>query len=286
MQDDKASTAQPETAEPLPKAVIRKRQWSISAIWVVPLIAVIVAGYLVAKQFEDYGPLITIQFEDGSGIRAEQTDVEYRGVSIGQVKGVELTSDHRHVLVKVRLQRSAETFARQGTQFWVVRLRSGIESLAHVGEAVGTVFSGPYIDLLPGSGPPRTHFIGLDTPPAVEQQGALHIVLHTRNVGSLRPGVPLLFRGVEVGAVQGFKLAPEANGVDIQVVVRPQYARLIRSDSRFWNVTGGHVRFDLIKGLQVDVQSLRSLLSGGIEFSSPSGPRSKPAVEGMKFQLG
>jgi paraquat-inducible protein B len=282
----KATHHEEASAEDLPEAVIGKNKWALSAIWVVPLVAILVVGYLLVSHLINYGPLITIQFEDGSGIRAEQTDIEYRGVSIGQVKRVELTKDHRHVLVIARLQRSAETIASQGTQFWVVRLQGGLESFAHVGEAVGTVFSGAYIDVLPGTGPPGKYFIGLDTPPAVEQQGALHIVLRAANVGSLRPGVPILYKGVEVGAVQDFKFTPKFTAVEIQAVIKPEYAKLVRANSHFRNVTGGHMRFGLFKGLHIDVQSLRSLLYGGIEFSSPSESKSKPATDGMEFLLG
>jgi paraquat-inducible protein B len=143
----------------------------------------------------------------------------------------------------------------------------------------------PTSRVLPGTGPPKTEFSGLDQPPAVQERGALHIVLHAGNVDSIRPGTPLFYRGVEVGAVQDFKLNFAGTGVDVHAVVRPQYVRLVRANSRFWIVSGVNAHFGLFKGLQIDVQSLRTLVSGGIAFSTPEGAGAKPARNGMEFQL-
>jgi paraquat-inducible protein B len=267
----------------LPVATTRKRKWTLSAIWVVPIVAALVAGYLVLGHLQDYGPMITIRFKDASGVRTEQTDIQYRGMSIGQVNDIQLSTDRQYVLVRARLQRTAAGIARQGSEFWIVRLQNG--SLANLGAAVGTVFSGPYIKVLPGSGPPVKEFVGLEQPPVVQERGALHIVLHASNVGSIRPGTPVMYRGVEVGAVQDFQFNSAATAVDIHATVRPQYAHLVHTNSHFRNVSGIRAHLGLFKGLRISVESLRTLVSGGIEFSSPKGPHVKPARNGMGFSL-
>jgi paraquat-inducible protein B len=273
----------PHDAAQLPAATVRKRKWTISVVWVVPLAAAVVAAYLLFGRLQEYGTLITIRFKDASGIIVGQTDVEYRGVPVGRVKELRLSPDLQSVLVKVRLLRSAAPVARDGSLFWVVRLRNG--NLTNFGAAVGTVFKGSYLQVLPGTGPPRTEFSGLDQPPAVQERGALHIVLHTGNADSIGPGTPLFYRGVEVGVVQDFKLNSAGTRVDINAVVRPQYVRLVRSDSHFWVVSGVNAHFGLFKGLQIDVPPLRTLISGGIAFSTPEGAGAKPARNGMEFQL-
>lgn len=270
--------------EGLPTARVRKRRWA-SSIWIIPLVATLVAAYLMFGRLQEHGPMITISFKDASGVSVQQTSIEYRGVPIGQVKSITLSEDRQHALVKVRLRRSAANMARGGSQFWIVRLQGGIQSLANFGAAVGTVFSGPYIGMLPGTGPPKTEFIGLDQPPIVKERGALHIVLSTAHVGSLRAGTPVLYRGVEVGEVQDLRLNPAATAVDIDVSVKAPYAHLVRSNSRFRDVSGVNAHFGLFKGLQVNIQSLRSLISGGIAFSTPADSKAGPARDGMLFQL-
>src|SRR5262245_66261313 len=77
-----------------------------------------------------YGPEITIQFDQGGGLRVGQTPVKYRGVPIGEVTGVELTNDHKHVLVSARLRRSAAMVATEGAMFWIVRPQVGFGNVS------------------------------------------------------------------------------------------------------------------------------------------------------------
>ena len=179
------------------------------------------------------------------------------------------------------MSRAAADLAREGSEFWIVRIQNG--GLANFGAAVGTVFSGPYIQILPGRGAPKREFVGLDEPPVVPERGALHIVLRAGNIDSIGPGTPVVYRGVQVGAVQDIRV--DSAAVEIHVLIRPQFARLVRSNSRFWNVGGISARFGLFKGLQIDVPELKTLVVGGIAFSTPEGLQAKPARDGMKFEL-
>ena len=73
--------------------------------------------------------------------------------------------------------------------------------------------------------------------------------------------------------------APNALSADVHVVIYPRFAPLVREGSAFWDVSGLNVKGGLLKGLDVEFESLRSFLSGGIEFASPPGTgRAKPGT--------
>ncbi len=72
------------------------------------VIAAIVAGTLVYNRLQEFGPTITIKFRDGSGVKADQTEIRYRGVPVGQVTTVELSPDHEHVVMTARLFRGLQ----------------------------------------------------------------------------------------------------------------------------------------------------------------------------------
>ena len=146
----------------LPKATRVAARWVFPAVWVVPAVAAIVAGYLVYDRVRDSGPEITIRFRDAAGLRPGQTPVRYRGVAIGQVTEVVLSKDLQHAVVRARLQRSAAPVAREGTVFWIVRPEVGIGSIT----GLGTVLTGPQIEALPGRGKATSAFVGLESPPA------------------------------------------------------------------------------------------------------------------------
>src|SRR5688572_9403188 len=272
--------ARREDTEELPSARVSRSRWSSAAIWVVPLIAAIVAGYLIYDRLKEHGPEITIQFRDGSGVRVGQTPILYRGVQVGEVTGVGLSKDQRHVEIRARLQRSAARIAREGSVFWIVRPEVGIGSIT----GLGTVITGPEIQALPGTGEERSEFTGLDSAPAALELRGLKVVLRTSRLGSLQRSSPVYYRGVEVGVVQEATLSPDATGVHVHVLIRNRYAPLVRANSVFWNVSGVSLSGGLFKGVQFKLESLRSLAAGGINFATPNDS-ARPVEDGQLFPL-
>jgi paraquat-inducible protein B len=240
---------------------------------VVPIVAAAVAGWLVYERMRTFGPEITIQFDQGAGLRIGQTPVKYRGVPIGEVSAVELSPDHRHVLVKARLRRSAEKVANEGAIFWIVRPQVGLGNVT----GLNTVLSGPEIEVRPGEGAPKREFVGRESAPPDEN--GLRLVLRAERPKSLRQNSPVYYRGVEVGSVQKVDLSANSASADVTLLVWPRFAPLVREGSTFWNASGIEVKGGLLKGLQVEFESLRALATGGIEFASPpDSPRAKPGT--------
>lgn len=265
------------TAEELPKARIRKRRL-FNLAWIVPIVAAIVAAYLVWDRLRERGPEIVIAFSDGGGLRAGMTPVKYRGVVIGEVTGIGLSEDHEQVRVKARLQRSAAGIAREGARFWIVRPQVAFGNIT----GLNTVLSGPEIHALPGErdAPRRREFAGLDSAPVGLESPGLPIVLRAERPRSIRPNTPVLYRGVEVGVVQKLDLGPNSTSADIHVLIFERYAGLVRQGSAFWNTSGVNVKGGLLKGIEVEVESLRAIATGGIEFATPSAkaPRVRPGA--------
>jgi paraquat-inducible protein B len=264
------------TGEELPRARVRRRRL-FNLAWIIPIVAAAVAGWLIWQRMQERGPEITVRFSDGGGLRVGITPVKYRGVVIGEVSGVELSEDQRHVLVRTRLQRSAAAaIAREGAVFWIVRPQVGFGNVT----GLNTVLTGPEIQVLPGkAGGPRMHeFVGLDSAPVGLETPGLKIVLRAERPRSLRPNTPVHYRGVEVGLVQKLELGPNAISADVHVLIFERYAGLVREGSAFWDTSGVNVRGGLLKGIEVDIESLRAIATGGIEFATPSAkaPRVKP----------
>jgi paraquat-inducible protein B len=271
----------PEAAEKPPKAAVRKARWNFPVIWIVPVLAAVVAGYLVYDRVRAYGPTITIRFKDATGLRAGETPIKHLGVTIAQVKTVQLTEDLEHVLVTARLPRGPVSIAHEGSVFWIVRPELGFGSIS----GLGTVISGPHIEVLPGRGAPKSEFVGLDSSPVILERNGLKISLLSNRVGSLRPNSPVYYRGIEVGVVQDAQLTSDATMVSINLFIRERYARLVRTGSKFWNASGADVSAGLFRGVEIKMESLRSLLAGGIAFATPEEANGKPARNGMVFPL-
>src|SRR5262245_60409097 len=181
--------------EALPKARTRRRRAWLNIMWVVPIAAAAVAAWLVLDRMRQYGPEITIQFRDGSGLKPGQTPIRYRGVQVGEVTRLEISKDHETVLVKARLQRANAPLASEGAVFWVVRPQVGWGSVT----GLGTVISGPEIQMLAGredgDKKAKTEFVGLERAPVAMGAAGLPVVLKAVRPVSLRPNSPVYYRG-------------------------------------------------------------------------------------------
>jgi paraquat-inducible protein B len=255
------------TGEELPRTRLRRRRL-FNLAWIIPIVAAAVAGWLIWQRMQEHGPEITIRFSDGGGLRVGMTPVKYRGVVVGEVSGVRLSQDQRHVLVRVRMQRSAAGIAREGAVFWIVRPQVGFGNVT----GLNTVLTGPEIHALPGKADAARlrEFIGLDAAPVGLETAGLKIVLRAERPRSIRANTPVHYRGVEVGMVQKVDLGPNSLSADVHVLIFERYAGLVRQGSAFWDTSGVNVRAGLLKGVEIDIESLRTIATGGIEFATPS----------------
>jgi paraquat-inducible protein B len=251
----------------LPKAKIRQ-QLQFPFVWFVPLIAAIVAGWLIFKVVRQAGPVISIQFNDGNEIKANQTVLRYRGVQVGNVRSVQLAKDAQHVEVQARLDKSAENLACDGSLFWIVRPQVGAGGL----RGLETIVSGPYIQVQPGNGRAQKKFIGVEKPPILKtSEDGLEIIVTTPQLGALTVGSPVYYRGLEVGAVRYFELGENSTVVNVHILIETNFAPLVRTDSKFWNAGGIDVDLKLF-GINISAESFKALVIGGIAFATPPPP--------------
>ncbi|MGQ0652743.1 MAG: MlaD family protein [Betaproteobacteria bacterium] len=268
------------TAEELPQARVRHRR-IFQLVWVVPLVAIAIAAWLTWQHFERLGPEIGIQFTDASGVRPGQTPLLYRGVPVGEVTRLGLAEDHRHVVVRVRVQKEAQSLATEGAQFWIVRPQLGWGNVT----GLNTVLTGPEIHMVPGKGETaKAEFVGRETAPVDLQIEGLRIVLRAVRPKSVRVNTPVYYRGVEVGAVQKVDLAPNSASADVHVLIFRRYTGLVRDGTAFWYSGGASFIANLREGVRFEMDSFRSVVTGGIEFATPSEkmPRAK---QGQVFFL-
>ena len=257
---------------PRPK-VDRPRRLGLSLVWLVPIVALLVAGSLFVRTVILVGPRIDIEFATADGIEPGKTDVRYKEVVVGKVQTVSLRGDRKRVIVTVRLDRSAASLAVKDTQFWVVRPRIGAGGIS----GLGTLLSGAYIGTDAGvSEESRGSFVGLEGPP---------FVLRADDLGSLEVGSPVLYRRTRVGRVVGYTLDPALDEIAIRVFIEAPYHTLVTSQARFWNASGVDVRLSA-SGLAFNAQSVATVLAGGVAFELPPGvPKAEPARPDSRFVL-
>ncbi len=147
----------------LPGAVLRDER-RLSAIWLVPILALALAGWLGFRAWSQRGVFVTVHLAEGHGLKPGDA-VRYRGITVGEVRRVELADGLDGIVVTAGLRRQADELARGGSRFWVVRPQVGPGGVA----GLETLLGPRYMEVLPGNGGRQHRFIGLAEPPAVER---------------------------------------------------------------------------------------------------------------------
>src|SRR5210317_2035212 len=117
----------------VPQADIRTGKRRISIVWLVPLIALAVGGWLVYKAISEKGPTVTISFKSAEGLEAGKTKIKYKDVELGQVTSIELDDGLSEVIVTAEMVKKAEKFVSENSRFWVVRARVGAGGISGLG---------------------------------------------------------------------------------------------------------------------------------------------------------
>src|SRR5271166_92112 len=261
-----------------------RRTRRVSVIWIIPLVALAIGAWLAWDTLSKEGPTITVTFNSGEGLQAGQSQLKYRDIVFGTVKSLELAPDHTHVVVTVATTHQAKPLLTDQTIFWVVKPRifagnvSGLE----------TLLSGSYIGMMPGQagGKAQQKFVGQEDPPILQANIPGHaFLLKAERLGSISVGSPVFFRDLSVGEVLGWDIADMAEYVTIRAFVRAPYDSYVHDETRFWNASGVSVQL-AGAGIDVQMESLKALLLGGIAFETPTTEKpTQVSLENHVFPL-
>ena len=241
------------------------RRWSVSFVWLIPAIAVLIAGGLALHSLLGRGPTITISFKTAEGIEAGKTRIKYRSVDVGEVKTIALSENRQGVEVTALLTKQAESLLVKDTRFWVVRPRISGGNVT----GIGTLLTGSHIGMDVGKSPETSReFVGLEQPSIVTtgMQGR-QFMLRSEDVRSLDLGSPVYFRGIQAGQVVAFDLDKDGRGVTVKVFINNPYDQYVNINTRFWNANGIDFKVDAT-GFKLNTESLVSILLGGLAFQT------------------
>ncbi|MBA1421170.1 MAG: MCE family protein [Epsilonproteobacteria bacterium] len=250
----------------LPKVEESNKFNLFTSIWIVPFIALMIAGWLAYQYFDDLGPEIEIIFPKNEGLVAGQSVVKFKNVPIGKVTKIYITQDTDGVIVRVRMNsKAAKPYMTEKARFWIVKPEVGFSGIS----GLDTLLSGTYIDVYSEAGGTfRERHIGLSQPYQDTSKGK-YFHLRSEDGKNISVGMPIFYKNIKVGKVAYKYLSLDNKHVDVVVYVQNQYDAYIHTDTKFWMKNTMTVDFTRGK-IDVDIAPLNFLLTGGIVFSSPS----------------
>jgi paraquat-inducible protein B len=261
----------------------RRALWErASIVWLIPLVALLIALGVAWQSFYDRGPVIEIEFANGAGVTAGQTELRFRDVTVGLVEKISFTEKLGAVLLSVRMKKEVAPYVDTGSKFWVVRPEVSLRGITGLDTVLTGVFIEGSWDSVPGAFSGR--FKGLNETPLIRPgQVGLQIALRSSGDSGLTDDAPILYRGIEVGKVGRARISPKSGLVIAEAIIYEPNDKLITDATRFWDVSGFDVSLTT-SGAEINFSSLATLLSGGLTFDTiVSG--GDPVPDGTVFQV-
>lgn len=252
----------------LPEEALVKPVRTVSKIWLVPIVAFFIGMWMVYYQWSNQGQLISIQFNTATGLEAGKTKIKTRDVDIGVVKKIELSDDLSGVLVTARMDKNVAPILHSDNQFWIVSPRISLSGVS----GLGTILSGPYINMAPGVEPKMSEeFIALEAPPVTPAgTPGLHVTLNSKSEFAYKKGDPVIYKGIKVGEFEDIYFNFDERIVYYNTFIQAPYHKLVTVNTKFWDISG--VQMELgASGVKVSTGSLETLLTNGVTFGIPEG---------------
>lgn len=254
----------------------------ITSIWIVPFIALIIAGWLAYQFFADRGPEIRVVFPVNEGLVAGQSVVKFRNVPVGKVTAIHIEDNAKGVIVVIRMNtKRSIPYLTEKARFWIVKPEVGLGGIS----GLDTLISGTYINIYSEEGGKevRDEFVGLSQPYRDTMKGEyFHLVsFDDKNIAV---GMPVYYKNIKVGQVEYLYLGLNNKSLETIIYIDKQYAHLVHDDSKFWIKSTFNV--DFTKGnIDVNVAPLNFMLQGGIVFSSPGKDSNDPVANDRVFVI-
>lgn len=269
-------------AEAHPEAVVRKRK-GMQTVWIIPIVAALVGGWLWYRALQEQGPTITISFATAEGLEAGKTKIKYKDLEVGQVSTITLDPSLEFVVVTAEMAPGAKDYMVEKTSFWVVKPRIGAGGIS----GLSTIVSGAYIAMdIAKTGTPTKAFKGLEEPPPRPANAkGLRVKLRSDSLASISQGTVVSHLQIKMGSVDSYTYLQDEELIEFVLYIEPEYASLVRKNTRFWNSSGVDVHLSA-EGFDIHTESLEALLTGGIAFgAAPHEPSGPPAESGDVFTL-
>ncbi|NOH63115.1 intermembrane transport protein PqiB [Vibrio sp. RE88] len=261
-----------------------ERESNVSAIWLIPLIALAIGIWMLYQFVESQGPEIKLIMSDAAGIEVGKTEIKSLNVSVGVVTSVKFGESYDHIEVTAQMTKDAERMLHSDTLFWVVEPRIGKEGIS----GLETLLSGSYIQIQPGESQiDQDEFVVLDTPPVAPPHAkGIRVVLSHPLAGKLDIGDPVIYQGFTAGRVEKVEVDIEKKSAKYQLFIFEPFDELVKTDSRFWLNSGVDLRLDA-QGFNVRIDSIEALIGGGVSFDvlDRSKPSQTVTTQNQEFTL-
>lgn len=238
----------------------------ISAIWIIPVVALLVGIWMLYQYQLNKGQTIYISMPQAEGIVAGKTEIKVRSVKIGQIDHVRLSNSQDSVIARAQIDKNYDNLLTEDARIWVVKPRideTGISGMS-------TLLSGVYLEFSPGESKQLKKQFKLQEEPALigkdVQGGRFKLLSYNAEVLDVSTGI--FFKNYKIGQIETATFDWKNQAMQYGIFIKAPYENLITLNSIFWVNSG--IEIDLsADGININTGSLSKLLKGGISVGLP-----------------
>ena len=233
-------------------------------VWIVPIIALVIGGWMIYRYYTKMGPEIVIYFKKSGGLEPKHSFIKFRDVKVGVIDRIEILKQEEGVAVYAHINKDVEPFLNEHTRFWIVKPEIGLGKI----RGLDALVSGSYIQMQAKLGAQsKREFKGLTEAPLEVEAKGKNFKLEADESYGLVEGLPVYYKGVKVGNIKRIDLARDGKRVFVYVFIKKPFDSFVNSSSKFWSLKAVDVKI-AEEGLKMKMGSLSQLLFGGIAFST------------------
>lgn len=244
-----------------------KAKKGISPIWILPIVALLIGCWLLYKDFQESGFMITVRIKNATGLTAGKTQVLFKGLPVGTLKKFHVTPDLLSIDAEIEMVKQSREKLTKDSEFWVVRPEVSLNRIT----GLDTLISGSYFEIQPGTDQEHaTFFTALDeAPPLSTRVPGLHLTLTSHQPVLLNPGSPVYYKKVAVGEVISNDLQKDAS-IKTKILIYPKFIDHVTTNSLFFVSSGIQFEANLPK-ISFHVDPIKAIMQGGINIITPPG---------------
>jgi len=213
---------------------------------------------------------ITITFNSIEAINLGAS-IEYKKVKVGEVIDVKLKDNKTIIKALVN-----DEFKTKNSIYY---LKKPIISLDEVKNITSLISLN--IGVIKKDGNYTNKFIGYSTKP-LNIEGKIFKLYTDKATQSINS--PIYYKNVQIGKIININLSKDATKVILSALIKNKYLKLIRKNSKFYDISGIDMKFSLFGGTHIKTNTFTSIVKGGILVITPT-KYSQKADSNNSFEL-
>ncbi|MEA3522568.1 MAG: MlaD family protein, partial [Campylobacterota bacterium] len=189
----------------------------------------------------------------------------HKGIVIGKVSEISLMPQGVEVLMSI--EKLYTYLMRADSVISISKFKLGLDGVKNA----DAIISGPSLHVSFGTSKLLgKHYILKNILSHKNQlREGLRVAVSAARRSSLKVGSPVLYRQIQIGDIEEYRLSDDATQVEFSLFIDPCYAHLVRNNSYFYNASAIGIDIDL-GGIKVKTETLETMMAGGIILVTPT----------------